>query len=438
MNTINKIQVNDIIYNVEDANAKIQNILYADLKALRDNSQLVPGKQYRITDYQCTTVESTTAESNTKVANNQFDIIVTAESENILSHLAKATLHEGDTYFASCDLKAWQLWYDVDNDINKYAWADNTNGKGVIYRMIDDKNNDCPYDFKNIMFYTTKYTSNTTSDKYYYTFSYVVSGKLYDGTVESQIKYCYGNSMGEYLISGKQRLNNIIFNNKSFTNNCHCNTFENNCYSNTFGNNCYSNTFGNDCCSNTFVNYCSYNTFGNNCYSNTFGNYCGNNTFGNNCNYNTFGNECDDLKIDNNKTSITLNDEYYNDGSGQLVPIKHPDLSTQPSILPYKFMGQYVYEQLVMTNIDQRSTSSCVNVCWPSSLEKNKMYLDIKALLQFNDGTTIAIPILSYNGDYILLDGNNIYNIDKSQHIYLHVVYTSIPEEGDYYGYNNY
>lgn len=39
--------------------------------------------------------------------------------------------------------------------------------------------------------------------------------------------------------------------------------------------------------------------------------------------------------------------KYYDDGSGEVVPVKHPDLSTQPSILPYKFAGNYVYEQMV-------------------------------------------------------------------------------------------
>lgn len=39
--------------------------------------------------------------------------------------------------------------------------------------------------------------------------------------------------------------------------------------------------------------------------------------------------------------------QYYDDGSGKVVPVKHPDLSTQPSILSYKFAGNYVYEQMV-------------------------------------------------------------------------------------------
>ena len=261
------------------------NITYSELKSLRDNSQLVPGAKYRITDY-----KTTTTQSNTKAVNNQFDIIVTADSSNTLNHIAHATKHDGVTYFDNCDLEAWQLWYDIDNDTNKYEWADGTNGKGVIYRMIDDKNNDCPYDFKNIILYTNKFTSDTTSDKYYYTFSYVVNNVLYDGTVESQVKTCYGNSMKIFLSAsiGKQSININIFRNNDFTDSCHSNTFGYNCYKNTFGYGCRANTFGNECYSNAFGDGCILNIFGNKCYSNTFGHNCRSNTFIIDCRSNNF------------------------------------------------------------------------------------------------------------------------------------------------------
>lgn len=55
------------------------------------------------------------------------------------------------TYFADCNLDAWKIWYCLDNNTNRFAWADDSNGKGVIYRMIDEWGNDCPYDFKNIL-----------------------------------------------------------------------------------------------------------------------------------------------------------------------------------------------------------------------------------------------------------------------------------------------
>lgn len=122
-------------------------ITYANLKALRDGGNLVPGTWYRITDYACTTTQQ-----DTQSANHAFDIIVRADDESHLNENAYAAHHEGDTYFANCKLEAWQLKYCLDNDIRRFAWADDENGKGVVYLMKDEWNNECPYDFKNIMF----------------------------------------------------------------------------------------------------------------------------------------------------------------------------------------------------------------------------------------------------------------------------------------------
>lgn len=48
--------------------------------------------------------------------------------------------------------------------------------------------------------------------------------------------------------------------------------------------------------------------------------------------------------------SVIKKELFFDDGSGEVVPVKHPDLSTQPSILPYKFAGNYVYEQMFYIN----------------------------------------------------------------------------------------
>ena len=124
---------------------------YADLKSMRDNGTLTPGMWYRITDYVCTTTQS-----NTISAGNKFDVIVLATGTNSLSEQARAINHtpqEGETdYFANSNLSAWQIWYCLDNATTRFTWADSTNGKGVIYRMIDEWGNECGYDFKNIMY----------------------------------------------------------------------------------------------------------------------------------------------------------------------------------------------------------------------------------------------------------------------------------------------
>ena len=122
---------------------------WLELKALRDASGLTPGMRYRITDY-----VTKTAQDDTQSANHQFDVIVTADNEYTLNENARACLHSGDTYFstAGAKLESWELKYCIDNDTNRFYWADSTNGKGVIYWMKDEWNNECPYDFKNIQF----------------------------------------------------------------------------------------------------------------------------------------------------------------------------------------------------------------------------------------------------------------------------------------------
>ena len=269
-------------------------VSYDELKELRDGSELIPGQQYRITDY-----VTTTTQSATDSAEHKFDIIVTALNEYILSEEAHVIqTQESDGYFDNCNLAAWKIWYCLDNDINRFGWADEGSGKGVIYRMIDEWGNDCPYDFKNIRFerLINNDGSIATEDKYdheyyYYTFSYeeksdgetinisdasIVGNNEYlmkiCGVYGNVIKACYNINKYESQEPTKQFLNDIVFLNNSSVNfyGCYSNLFGNDCYNNTFGTNCYLNTFGSNCFDNIFGNYCNNNTFGNSCYSNRF------------------------------------------------------------------------------------------------------------------------------------------------------------------------
>lgn len=273
--------------------------------------------QYRITDYACTTTQA-----NTQSVGHPFDVIITADSENTLNEEARAVQHEGDTYFADCDLNAWKIWYCLDNDNTRFAWADSVNGKGVIYRMIDEWNNDVPYDFKNIMYngswgywaYTFNWindeSNNTCEDLSVAQYVHTNDEGGYSHTYGNIIKSYGGDKVGNY--GSPFQLNACIFLNEErydggWFYGCYNNIFGNNCYSNTFGNDCYYNTFGNSCFSNSFGNYCYHNTFGNNCSSNIFRDDCYSNTFGNNCHSNTFGNNCRDN---------TFKDGYYSNTFG--------------------------------------------------------------------------------------------------------------------------
>ena len=167
-------------------------------------------------------------------------------------------------------------------------------GKGVIYYMKDDYNNEVPYDFKNIQFYK--------NSVWIYTFGGAIDNSLTGG--------CHHNIIKDYILSSILRLNS-----NTFGNGCYSNTFDNDCYSNTlgvdcrynrFGFGCYSNTFGGSCYNNTFSQYCKQNTFGDLCQNNTFGNNCGSNTFGNSYSYNTFGDVCQNNTFGNNCSSNTF------------------------------------------------------------------------------------------------------------------------------------
>ena len=231
------------------------------------------------------------------------------------------------TYFSNCDFSAWELKYCLDNDINRFAWADSSSkGRGVVYYMKDEFNNECPYDFKNIQFKLVKLSSitwksgvssdlqssyneqfvgnyvgdwftvnelgtanlNTGDTKYFYTFSSEDGTK--DLSMNGYINNVYDNSMLLYVNSEshKQELNKNVF----VGENIYGNVILNNCYNNKFGHDCSNNTLGNNCSTNTFRSNCSNNTLGNNCSTNTFGSSCSNNTLGNNCSTNTFGSSC--------------------------------------------------------------------------------------------------------------------------------------------------
>lgn len=345
----------------------LTNITYSELKSLRDNSGLIPGKQYRITDY-----NTTVADIRCAVGNHQFDIIVVADDENHLNEAARAIKHEGDTYFPeTTKFEAWELKYCLDNDTERFDWAlDGYEGKGVIYWMKDEFNNECPYDFKNIMFYrkwntdtqlwsdipdgttmtsfipcytfSSEGTSTTTS---FTDMSLSASNNVYSNVIKEYSNnklmlnnncffgtYCFYNTFGEGCISN------------TFGNSCSNNTFRNNCRANTFGEGCYYNTFGEGFISNTFEDSCNLNTFGNNCFSNTFGVDCNHNTFGNNCRTNTFRNDCNCNIFKNGVQSFktTISGTVYTFNYCTMFPFDYSNKVWQSAVsatLERKFIG---------------------------------------------------------------------------------------------------
>lgn len=312
-------------------------VTYSELVALKNGGELAAGSWYRITDYQCTTTQT-----DTSAATHNFDIIVLALSNNTLSEEARAIQHDGDTYFANSKLNAWKVWYCLENDTTRFLWADTTNGKGVVYRLIDEFNNDIKYDFKNILF-TRKLTDGEYNSGGTATWCYTLNvwheGVCKDASVigntiandENAIIGVYSNNFGHvnccsvgisktslvyYLgdnvvlsIGNEDKyygIHNNMIGNDSFGN-----TFGDEFNGNTFGIFCFNNTFGYSCNNNTLMDFCTNNTFGYSCSNNTFGVSCSNNTFGDSCNRNTFGYACSRITFGYYCNGNTFGNECY-------------------------------------------------------------------------------------------------------------------------------
>ena len=289
---------------------------WADLITLRNNGELIAGMQYRITDY-----VATTKQEHTESANNPFDIIVTADSEYKLNEVARAIRHNGDTYFPEfTKFEAWKIWYSIDNDSNRFYYAA-PNGKGVIYRMIDEFGNDIPYDFKGIKMQVCQgfdefYGSLVFTDYFSYTFGDSSSDDSIVGGSRFNVMESGNNGTVDFINGNTFNFgccNNHI--GKSCTNNsfgygCHYNILDSDCVGNVFNLNCMGNHIGHTCYYNYFNSDCMYNTLGCNCYNNRFepysrfntldsecvgnilGEYCSENYLGKSCFYNTFGMSC--------------------------------------------------------------------------------------------------------------------------------------------------
>ena len=368
-------------------------VTYGQLVEMRQAALLEPGMLYRITDYATTTVQE-----NTRSAGHQFDIVVMALDSKTLAERAWAMPHDGDEYFKNSKLEAWQLWYCLDNDVARFMWADGggfkiedndtafrrnpssdtgdfygwtdgetllfTNtlypavgtqtyddqfspadkvkevvagGKGVIYRMIDEFFNDCPYDFKNIQFKrwavsgltnakldqdtldglasdfvydaddnpfcfavessnmtrgSTTFVVNNEVSEWYYTFSlYDEEGHLNDYSLHVYKVYCEGNmavAQSNSMLpaqdcdpNDEDEVYRYVLNNNVFLDKY---DGENEWY--TF---CIGNEFKERSKNNTFGANAGNNSFGANAYGNNFGAYADSNSFGANAQNNAFG-----------------------------------------------------------------------------------------------------------------------------------------------------
>ena len=228
----------------------------------------------------------------------KFYIYIETSTEE-LDASAKADINKITYTFSENEIASWELKYCLDNDTNRFNWA-NTNGTGVIYYMKDRHGNECPYDFKNIMY--------GADGQQYYTFDYNVNGVHYDGSTKYP-NLCYNNIISACVSGSKMELPLNYFKNNDGSA-CHTNKIDTNSYENVFGPNCSGNVIGSLCRMNTFGPNCSKNILNIECSSNKFADGCSSNTLGAACSinefnganssYNILGNMCNNNKFGSN------------------------------------------------------------------------------------------------------------------------------------------
>lgn len=389
---------------------------YAELVQMATDGQLIKGMRYRMTDY-----ETMTSQGGTTSAGHPFDLILTALDEYSFSERCSAvrSARDLDGYFTEHNIAAWDVWYDIANNQERFAWAvtkglsisvdlsfmeagigvvsanyvgtielegetyakwdfylapiqqnasflttsttpavgDTTaflyakqggsataeplsapivavqnnpdEGKGVIFRMIDENRNDCGYDFKNIQFIRKMDEfGNIVANEGNYIPVYTFGFARYTNDILTLSDYSH-NAHDNTIIGGGSLPNNVLYykitegdpvsdcmHDNFFAYDCNMNTISHGAINCTFGYGCYGNSFysaenctlGNKCTNNIFTletrncklgNECIYNTFintydiiiGNNCYQNNIKGY--GITLGRNCKENNiYGGEC--------------------------------------------------------------------------------------------------------------------------------------------------
>ena len=321
---------------------------YSELVTLRNNHDLTLGQWYRITDY---VTEVGHGDEEARSNERRFDIIVMAIDNYTLAEEAYAAPCDKEDFFDDSNLAAWKLWYCLDNDANRFKWADPENGRGVIYRMIDEFGNDVPYDFKNIMFkrYKTLPAVRVTGDNNFYVraatndtnqlYAYKHGNTAYffehevpefgeevflegGSHANKQVTfvtpsdfvgvyggirnpYGYGIDENDYLwaftfgYDDNDKIFEWTTQNADSNNACHDNVIKEyydglqQCLNNITITD--DDGLGDDMYGNTFGVNCHDNTvFGYSFYGNTFGNECYGNSFSYYCNNNSFGNDCYD------------------------------------------------------------------------------------------------------------------------------------------------
>ncbi|EKS4345775.1 hypothetical protein QB607_003812 [Clostridium botulinum] len=343
---------------------------YAELKALKDNNNLIEGKKYLLTDYKTKYKQPTT---NVIKEMAVEELILTASSNNTFESIVYSALYPQDT-----------IWYDFNNNICE----DNTTPRnGFILRRYDPINkNDSANDFRNILWArwapdnNQYYNGNTLTNYSTWTSGNAILNVIYKSGNKLLIAYNtnvpnnsedtnvfnviydditigllyldkrkilnYSNDtlylklgeLKEYKTFGSDSTDNIIIGSSSILhdnvilgksvgnyigvsyhntiNNSGRNNILNSSNVNILAASCFYNIIDNNCDNNFFTSNCNDNKLKNNCDSNLFCNSCNGNVLGVDCSVNLFGYNCDNNSFGNNCNNNIFLDSCTNNSFG--------------------------------------------------------------------------------------------------------------------------
>lgn len=285
------------------------------------------------------------------------------------------------------NLAAWKIKYCLDNDVKRFTWAGNADGKGVIYWMKDEWENECPYDFKNILFkryaigtalsdcsgknltnwgipqyiaptlsrFTvgpSNYATPIDTSLWCYTFTSYFDYTVQDSSVTLNGSYSLVQDQESRWHISKNRIDTYYTAyNRAYLNNIVLIDADGDCqtYNNLLGS--YNNIFKSGCHDITFTSNCSNNTIASNCSHILFLDYCLNNNISNSCRDILFFPNCSNNIINNESHVITLvaDVQYSTFGNNcSNVFIKGPN-GTSTAYFRYVHIEDHIYKVYIRT-----------------------------------------------------------------------------------------
>lgn len=417
-------------------------VTYTQLKTASRQGELTPGMLYRITDY-----NFTTSESALSGAGHGFDIIVKAITDSQLSEDAYATQRSGisDIYFNGHNLAAWQIRYAIENNKQRFNWADSVNGKGVIYYMKDEFGNSASYDFKNCLFIDKTIL--------YYTFSYDNNGTIEDC---SMLPNCVnnvieGNVFTQGITTSEINHTNILDIGKNIFTCTHTSgapqdniikegsvgnrLYGDNIRENIIGRFSQNNSLNSGCTNNVIGDYTISNYLSERCSKNIFGNGCSGNVLGQNSVSNVFGINVNGIRIllPNNIVYATLEDCVFENNVSVVVD-KINAIGVVKNYLFYN--GLSISENITL---DDTSTGS---ICFRTSVGMTSRGR-IKMWNEADNGVTNTTQTAITNGNISLdlssneittlkIDSPSTVNSDTSGKLYSGITIT-VPNDSEKY-----